>query len=122
MKCFIRANNIELSSSFRAQITKKILTTFARVEDKVRFVVVSFQDINGLRGGNDKQCKVKVIGEDCVDVHIIDVHGTPQAAFSKALRRAQLTFINRLKRITHRIRGKKQTRLESHLQLLCETN
>lgn len=122
MKCFIRANNLDLPSSFREQIIKKISDSFSRVEDKVRFVVVSFQDINGLRGGKDKQCKVKVIGEDCVDVHVIDVHDTPQAAFTKALKRAQSSFINRLKRITNRVRNKRQSRLESHLSLLAESS
>ncbi len=120
MKCFIRSNNIELSSAFRSQVVRKIESSFSRVQDKVRFVVVSFQDINGLRGGKDKQCKVKVIGEGGVDVHVIDAHDTPQAAFTKTLSRAQHSFLNRVKKMAFKLRRNKLVNQPKTMDLLAE--
>lgn len=122
MKCFIRSNNIELSAAFRSQVVRKIESTFSRVQDKVRFVVVSFQDINGLRGGKDKQCKVKIIGEDKIDVHVIDAHETPQAAFSKALGRAQQSFVNRIKKVAFKFKAKKFRTKPKQLELLTQSS
>lgn len=104
MKCFIRANNIELPVSLRRFIVNRIEKTFSRVNDKVRFVVVSFQDINGFRGGNDKRCKVKVIGENSIQVHVFDTHSCEKTAFSKALKRAQQSFQERIQKLAHRLR------------------
>ncbi|WP_448554818.1 hypothetical protein [Thalassotalea montiporae] len=120
MKCFIHANNIELTKGFRAQIANRVQSAFARVDDKIKFVVVSFQDINGLRGGKDKQCKLKVVGEGISNVQIIDAQTTAQAAFSLALSRSKRTFTDRIKRPLRQFRKMRSTMRESFEELSVE--
>ncbi|REL27667.1 hypothetical protein DXX93_14620 [Thalassotalea euphylliae] len=98
MKCFIHANNVQLTRGFRAQIANRIKSALCRVEAKVKFVVVSFQDINGLRGGKDKQCKLKIVVDGVSNVQIVDAQSTPQAAFGLALGRSKRALTERIKK------------------------
>lgn len=99
MKCLIHSNNIDVSPTFRTQIIDKINKTFARVEDKVRTVVVSFQDINGQRGGVDKQCKIIVVADGATDVYVVEAQPSAIAAFNQGIDRAHRALINRLKKL-----------------------
>ena len=91
-----------MPTGLRKYIMHKIQSSFARVNDKIKFVVVSFQDINGVFGGNDKQCKVEVIGDNSVQVYVIDAHSSPKVAFTKALGRVQFSFIDNVKKLANK--------------------
>lgn len=122
MKCVIRSNNVVVPQALRRRITAKIEQTFTRLNDKVKFVVVSFQDVNGSRGGVDKQCKIKVIGHDQVDVYVAKVHESTHGAFSSALIKAHQTFTNRIKRLIGRVKRRSAMRAYQDIELLANAS
>ncbi|QDP02594.1 hypothetical protein [Thalassotalea sp. PS06] len=118
MKCFIRANNIKMTSRYRAFIQREVEHAFARVDERIRYVVVSFRDINGTRGGRDKQCSVRVAGDRVFDVHIMAAQDSVHLAFSNALGRAQQTFIRRVKKVLCRFKRRNALYRNRDIRLL----
>lgn len=120
MKCLIHSNNIDVSTQFRSQIKDKINRTFERVREKVHTVVVSFQDINGQRGGVDKQCKIMVVGDGYADVYVVESQPTAAAAFNHGIARAHRTLINRIKKLVVQFRKSRTSSDIARLDLLAD--
>lgn len=117
MKCFIRANNVEIAEDVREKILQRVETAFANFRDKVKFVVITFQSIADLRGGKDQRCKIKVVSEDVNEIYTMDVHDTSQAAFHLALTRARRTFTVRAKKLMRSIKRRQAKKSTPMLKL-----
>lgn len=120
MKCVVRSNNIKLSKKVRSSIIEQVTKTFARLQDKVKYVVVSFQDVNGNKGGIDKQCKIKVVGYDPVDVQVLDTKENIHSALYAGLSKAQFSFTSRAKKLAGKLRKRKTASKYRSLPLMAE--
>ncbi len=60
MQITIKSTEVPLSSDRRQQIERRVAFAMSRLAWRVRRVDVSLGDLNGPRGGIDKQCRVRV--------------------------------------------------------------
>jgi ribosome-associated translation inhibitor RaiA len=56
----VHASRIELSSSARAYLERRIEFALGRFEESIRSVSVTLEDTNGPRGGVDQLCRILV--------------------------------------------------------------
>ena len=58
MKIDIRARDIDLSASLREHIERRLFFALGRFGTRITVVTVTLEDLNGPRGGVDKQCRM----------------------------------------------------------------
>ena len=58
MRLNITGINLSATGALRAHVERRIGSAVGRCAHYVRMVHVSFMDVNGPRGGHDKQCKI----------------------------------------------------------------
>lgn len=120
MKCFIRSNNVKLSKKVRSSMIEQITKTFSRLQDKIQYVVVSFQDVNGNKGGIDKQCLIKVVGHDSVDVQVLNTKENVHSALYESLAKAQFTFVSKAKKLAGKLKRRNAASKYRNLPLIAE--
>ncbi|NVK23550.1 MAG: hypothetical protein HWE10_01355 [Gammaproteobacteria bacterium] len=120
MKCFIRSNNVKLSKKVRSAMVEQISKTFDRLQDKIQYVVVSFQDVNGNKGGIDKQCSIKVVGYDPVDVQVHNTKENIHSALYEGLSKAQFTFTSKAKKLASKLRKRQSVAKYQNVPLTPE--
>lgn len=64
--------NKELSNELREQLKRRLSFTLSRYASRIRRISVVIEDINGLRGGIDKHCRIIVKLQRATDVIISD--------------------------------------------------
>ena len=62
MKLTIRARHLDLSPELRDQLQRRLDFALGRLATAIRAVDVTIADINGPKGGADKQCRIHVRG------------------------------------------------------------
>jgi hypothetical protein len=62
MKLIVRTRHLELTPETHQAIRQRLYTAFARISPWIRTVDVTIADINGPKGGADKQCRLRVRG------------------------------------------------------------
>jgi len=60
MKFGIRGRGIELTEELLAHVERRLRPALSHFEQKIRQAAVQLADLNGPRGGLDKQCRVTV--------------------------------------------------------------
>ena len=60
MKFGIRGRHIELTAALLGHVERRFRFALSRFGQKIRLVAVQLGDLNGPRGGLDKQCRVTV--------------------------------------------------------------
>jgi putative sigma-54 modulation protein len=58
MRLYIRSKHIRLSEELREQAYARLAFALARFDRQVRDITVSLTDLNGPKGGVDKQCRL----------------------------------------------------------------
>ncbi len=61
MKIDIRGHRIELTEALRAYIERRLQFALGQFGARVTAVTVTAEDLNGPRGGVDKQCRITVV-------------------------------------------------------------
>jgi hypothetical protein len=98
MKLTIRARHLHLTQELHEQIRRRIYFAFDRSALAIRAVDVSLTDINGPKGGPDKQCRVRVRGRGLPGIVIEHVGVDPLATMSLAADRAARAVLRALAR------------------------
>lgn len=98
MKIDIRAKGFELTDGLRAHAERRLAFALDWTGHGVRKVFLSFSDINGPRGGNDKRCTLRIPLPRTRDVIIEDTAPNLQQALDRAVDRASRTLERRLSR------------------------
>lgn len=88
MEIVIQSNEIELTSRARLAIKSRVEVVLHRLVQYVNRVSVNFDDVNGPKGGIDKQCKVKLSLNTMSPVVVVAQEDNPQTAFTIAFARA----------------------------------
>jgi putative sigma-54 modulation protein len=87
MKIDIRFRGLEVSQSLRDYIVRRAHFQFSRFEGVVNSLSVRVSDINGPKGGADKQCHVTVRGSGLGTVTLADVSADPYSAVDMVFER-----------------------------------
>jgi len=84
----IRARNIEVGEALRVHVDRCLRFALSRFGDRVAKVTVRFDDVNGARGGVDKQCQLDVALRPSGNVLIEDIDADIRAVVDRAASRA----------------------------------
>jgi putative sigma-54 modulation protein len=60
MQIQIRGRDVELDGAVHEYIERSLLSSIGRLSSRVRHMMVQILDLNGPRGGRDKECRVEV--------------------------------------------------------------
>jgi ribosomal subunit interface protein len=106
--------NIRLDDPLRRIAERRLNVALRRILDRIHHVSIRLKDDNGLRGGVDKQCRVRVEVRGLGIVTTDARHDNLLAAIDKALTRARRIILKRLKRRVARSRRQPATYTESN--------
>lgn len=106
MKLIVNARHIKTSNEIHAHIDRRIAFAFSRSRKHVRTVLVKLTDINGPRGGIDKQCKVVVRLYSRPSIVIVERQADIHHAIDRCITRASRNLMQQLKRKQHSLQGK----------------
>ncbi len=88
MKLDLRTPHLDLTPEARDEMRRRLATILDRLRPWIRAVTATITDINGPRGGADKQCRLHVRGRSTRSVvveHVgMDALGTLVAAATRA--------------------------------------
>lgn len=98
MHMHIHADGFELTAGLRAYAQGRFAFALDRARHLVNQVSIRLADINGPRGGKDKQCKVQITLPNGRDVVINDLDSDLYVAIDKAADRASRTVSRRMER------------------------
>jgi putative sigma-54 modulation protein len=88
MRLQIRVNNFRIHDTERNEMERRLLFALGRFSEQVSLVTVNLVDLNGPRGGVDKQCQVIVRLARSGKVTISETHTNASAAVALAAGRA----------------------------------
>ena len=104
MQLVIQARHFPLTEAIRRHIEKR-LDFLARPRfQHVKPVLVSMADINGPRGGDDKQCQIRVSLPGQPSIVIEETRSDLYGAIDRAAHRVSNTVNRKLGRLRHRKR------------------
>ncbi|MEZ4402736.1 MAG: HPF/RaiA family ribosome-associated protein [Kofleriaceae bacterium] len=101
MQLTIRTRSVDLTPALRAQIERRVGFAMARLGTAIRELEITLADVNGPRGGIDKQCRVQVHGDQLPPVVIEAAADALPTAIDRALGRAARAVV--------RARGRRRT-------------
>jgi putative sigma-54 modulation protein len=109
MKTHIHAKGFDLTDGIRSHIDKRIHFYLSRMQEHIMSIDVHLADINGPKGGIDKQCKVLIHSKNITSITIRDTKDNLYEAIDHAINRAshslvrKITRVQKLSRITRRM-------------------
>jgi ribosome-associated translation inhibitor RaiA len=106
--------HIRLDDALRRTAEQRPNVVLRRISHRIDHISITLTDDNGLRGGVDKQCRVRVEVRGLGVVTTDARHDNLLAAIDKALRRARRIILKRLKRRVARSRKQPAAYTESN--------
>ena len=88
MKLTIRARHVEIDPELRAQLQRRLDFALGRLANAIRAIDVTIVDTNGPKGGEDKQCRIRIRGPSLNEIVIEHVGADVLATVSIAAERA----------------------------------
>lgn len=98
MKIRIRTRNLLLTPETHDEIRQRLHSALGRISPRILAVDVTITDINGPRGGADKQCRMRIHGEELASVVIEHVGEDTLATVSLVAGRAQQAVLRNVAR------------------------
>lgn len=83
----LRTRGISLLEDERETLERRIVFAVDRFADRIRRLDVTFEDVNGPRGGVDVKCHVHLVLRDGADLDVESLGPSPLAAGATALDR-----------------------------------
>ena len=99
MQISVNSTNLDISEKLNLELNQRIKSTFSRINERIAKVTISLKDINGPKGGNDKECKVQLTVPGLQPVVVASRKDKVGKAISASLRTANQTLIRKLKKI-----------------------
>ena len=94
----IKSANLNLQKLHRETVQRRVDSVFNRTRQAIQSLTVTLSDINGPKGGPDKQVKVKLKSDNMPLIVVIDKKSNWIAAVNSALSRVNNSFVRKLKR------------------------
>lgn len=101
MKTDIQSRNFPLSDEMHQHIARRLQFALGRIETNVRHVTVRVEDVNGPRGGLDKQCHIHVALNNAPDVVIEELQADLFVAVQRAADRVGRVVVRRIGKQRH---------------------
>lgn len=98
MRLTIKSPNMVIDSKLKSHIERRVLFVFSRSKQIIQSITVTLTDINGPKGGEDKQCKVKVQAQGLPTLLVLDEQANLMAALNSALSRVSNNLLRKVKR------------------------
>ncbi|GAA0350803.1 hypothetical protein GCM10009092_14000 [Bowmanella denitrificans] len=98
MQLIINASNLNLSKRLRRSLSNRIVKGLSKLSGRIRRVQVSITDMNGPKGGNDKQCQLKVEMDGMPSVLVIERRASIPQAIAQAVVRTSMVLKRKLSR------------------------
>ncbi|MCC2962655.1 HPF/RaiA family ribosome-associated protein [Massilia sp. IC2-278] len=92
MKVHLLAKQFPLTPALRGYAERRLRTGLSFARDRIGDVVVRLGDINGPRGGNDKQCHILIAVPGQPALVVRDVQADLYSAIDRAVKRAAHTL------------------------------
>mgnify|MGYP000663423312 CR=1 FL=1 len=100
MKVLIHSSNVTLSKKARQFIQRKISSTLQRFDSGVKQVDLYLKDVNGPKGGIDKECTINIQADDRKQVVVSGKAGSIFSVVKQCAVKAKLLLAKRTKRKT----------------------
>jgi putative sigma-54 modulation protein len=100
----IQARDFTLTDALRQHAENRIRYALSRNDERILRVVMRFADGNGLRGGADKRCHLRVVLCGMPELVTDDTEANLYLAINRATTRASRTLARRLQRPIPRTR------------------
>ena len=98
MNIEIQSRNVKLTSELRQLLNKRVEFAFSRFKDRIQKVKIQLSDINGPKGGIDKECQFHLTLPDQPDVVVKGTSDKLESAISRTATRSAKTLARKLKR------------------------
>lgn len=105
MQIQIESSRLGEQSGSRATLEQRVRYVFRRMQYKVQQIHVSLRDINGPRGGVDKQCRLTLKLEGRGALVVAAQAPSSSLALDSALRRASRSLVRLWQRRRRPVRG-----------------
>ena len=98
MKYRVSFDKLKNEPALRDYVEKRLAFAFSRVDHVIERVKVTIADVNGPKGGVDKQCKVylKPVGMD--PIFILERQADSRVAVDRGISRANQSLLRQFKR------------------------
>jgi len=98
MKLTIRSRHVHLTPDVLEQIRRRITLSFERISSRIRAIDVTITDVNGPRGGPDKQCRLRVRGRSIAGIVVEQIGSDPVATIGAVTERAERAVLRSVAR------------------------
>ena len=105
MQLEIQARHFSLTNALRNYIERRLAFALSAHDEHVRRVTVRLSDINGPRGGEDKQCHLQIVFDHLPDVIVEDTESDMYIAIDRATDRASRTVGRKVSRLRDKLRA-----------------
>ena len=96
MQIQIREREVRLNAQLRQHIERRIHFALERFAERIRKVQVQLRDVNGPRGGIDKNCQMTVYLEPGAPVVLQRTSASPYAAIASLADKAATSIVRKL--------------------------
>lgn len=98
MKLTIRTRHLHLTRETQEQIRQRISFAFDRISRWVRAIDLTITDVNGPKGGPDKQCRLRVRGRSIAGIVVEHVGVDTLASVADIADRAERSLLRTVAR------------------------
>jgi putative sigma-54 modulation protein len=113
MKIEIQARQVSLTRGLRGYAEHRVRLALTRFDERIMKVSLWLTDVNGPKGGKDKNCQLQITMAGKPDVVIEETRENLYLAINIAIERAGQTVVRKLDR--QRTRAKRSTQMLSTL-------
>ena len=106
MRINVTSRKLSLNDEQHAWIRRRIQFALGRFTSRIHCVSATLSDINGVRGGPDKQCRLRITLSPSREIVLDDVDASIEAAASNVAEKAARSVARLLERL-------RETRLET---------
>ncbi|MBN2024345.1 MAG: HPF/RaiA family ribosome-associated protein [Pirellulales bacterium] len=89
MRVHVRCKNVKMTQEIRGQLRTRLSFALGRFAHRIKEVTARLADVNGAKGGEDKQCRLVVRLHPNSKVTIEETAGDVLAAIARAAGRAK---------------------------------
>lgn len=98
MHIMLTTRDVSLSPGHRFDIERRLGRLYRKTSDSIRKIKVTFADVNGVKGGVDKQCKIELRLDGERPVLVKSRKNSLEKAFVDALHRANHALFRKIEK------------------------
>lgn len=98
MRIEIQARKFSLTHALHSYAEQRVRSGLTRFDERIMKVSLWLSDVNGPKGGNDKNCQVQIVIPGKPDVVVEETRDNLYAAINRAVERAGQSLVRKLDR------------------------